>query len=113
MSLSFHLITYHTHHRSSSHIDNIITHESPQTPSSSKAGKAYFPQTTDMPPKSPMYIVSTSMNKDNVGFIHISGEVKNNGTQAVSVVDVISSFYDSNNLLLTSIEASTLVLQIC
>jgi hypothetical protein len=71
----------------------------------SKAGKAYFRQTTDMPQDSPVYIVSTSMNKDNVGFIHIAGEVKNNGTQAVSLVDVISSFYDKNNLLLNSIEA--------
>lgn len=73
--------------------------------SSSKAGKAYFRQTTDMPPDSPVHIVSTSMSKDNVGFIHIAGEVKNNGTQAVSLVDVISSFYDKNNLLLDSIEA--------
>jgi hypothetical protein len=72
---------------------------------SSKAGKAYFRQTTDMPPNSPVYIVSTSMSKDNVGFIHIAGEVKNNGTQAVSLVDIISSFYDKNNLLLNSIEA--------
>jgi hypothetical protein len=72
---------------------------------SSKAGKAYFRQTTDMSPDSPVHIVSTSMNKDNVGFIHIAGEVKNNGTQAVSLVDVISSFYDKNNLLLNSIEA--------
>jgi hypothetical protein len=73
--------------------------------SSSKAGKAYFRQTTDMPPNSPVHIVSTSMNKDFVGFIHIVGEVKNNGTQADSLVDVISSFYDKNNLLLNSIEA--------
>jgi hypothetical protein len=73
--------------------------------SSSKAGKAYFRQTTDMPPDSLVHIVSTSMNKDNVDFIHIAGEVKNNGTQAVSLVDVISSFYDKNNLLLDSIEA--------
>jgi hypothetical protein len=73
--------------------------------SSSKDGKAYSRQTTDMPPDSPVYIVSTSMNKDNVGFIHIVGEVRNNGTQAVSLVDVISSFYDKNNLLLNSIEA--------
>jgi hypothetical protein len=72
---------------------------------SSKAGKAYFRQTTDMPPKRPVYIISTSMSKDNVGFIHIAGEVKNNGTQVVSLIDVISSFYDKNNLLLDSIEA--------
>jgi hypothetical protein len=47
--------------------------------SSSKAGKAYFRQTTDMPPNSPVHIASTSMNKDFVGFINIVGEVKNNG----------------------------------
>lgn len=58
-----------------------------------------------MRPNSPVYIVSTSMSKDNVGFIHIAGEVKNNGTQAVSLIDAISSFYDKNNLLLDSIEA--------
>lgn len=45
------------------------------------------------------------MSKDNVGFIHIAGEVKNNGTEAVSLVDVISSFYDKSNLLLDSIQA--------
>lgn len=86
-------------------IPNNIIQETPQTPSGSKAGKAYFLQSTDMPANSPVYIVSTSMNKDIGGFIHIAGEVNNNGTQAVSLVDVISSFYDRNNLLLTSIEA--------
>ena len=96
---------HHTHSHHKHTTPSTIVHENPSTPSSSRAGKAYFAQTTDMPSNSPVYIVSTSMNKDFVGSLHIAGEVKNNGTQAVSLVDVISSFYDRNGLLLTSIEA--------
>lgn len=58
-------------------VGTIESSSSKANSSSSKAGKAYFGQTTaTSTPDSLVHIASTSMNKDNVGFIHIAGEVQ-------------------------------------
>jgi hypothetical protein len=40
----------------------------------------YFKEFTDMPANSPLYITNTSMHKDVLNDIVITGEIKNRGT---------------------------------
>jgi hypothetical protein len=44
----------------------------------------YFREFTDMPSNSPIYITSTSMQKDVLNDIVITGEIKNRGTSTVN-----------------------------
>jgi hypothetical protein len=57
----------------------------------------YFKESTDMPPNSPLYITSTSMHKDALNYIIITGEIKNRGTRTANFVELISTLYDVNN----------------
>ncbi|MGB8034610.1 MAG: FxLYD domain-containing protein, partial [Nitrososphaeraceae archaeon] len=57
----------------------------------------YFKEFTDMPANSSLYITSTSMHKDTLGNIIITGEIKNNGTNTANFVELIATFYDTNN----------------
>jgi hypothetical protein len=62
--------------------------------------KKYFAEYTDNSPNSPVYITGTVMHKTALNDIQIDGEVKNNGTQIVDFVQVITTFYDANNITL-------------
>jgi hypothetical protein len=62
--------------------------------------KKYFAEYTDNSPNSPVYITGTIMHKTALNDIQIDGEVKNNGTQSIDVVQVITTFYDANNMTL-------------
>jgi SLAP domain-containing protein len=57
----------------------------------------YFKEFTDMPANSSVYITSTSMHKDTLGNIVITGEIKNNGTNTANFVELIATFYDTSN----------------
>ena len=57
----------------------------------------YFKEFTDMPANSSLYITSTSMHKDTLGNIVITGEIKNNGTNTANFVELIATFYDTSN----------------
>jgi hypothetical protein len=57
----------------------------------------YFKEFTDMPPNSPLYIVNTSMHKDTLNDIVITGEIKNRGTSTANFVELIATFYNTNN----------------
>jgi hypothetical protein len=57
----------------------------------------YFKESTDMPPNSPLYITNTSMHKDPLNDIIITGEIKNRGTSTANFVELISTFYNINN----------------
>jgi hypothetical protein len=50
-----------------------------------------------MPPNSPLYIINTSMHKDTLNDIIITGEIKNRGTSTANFVELISTFYNINN----------------
>jgi hypothetical protein len=57
----------------------------------------YFKEFTDMPPNSPLYITNTSMHKDVLNDIVITGEIKNRGTSTADFVELIATFYNINN----------------
>jgi hypothetical protein len=57
----------------------------------------YFREFTDMPSNSPIYITSTSMHKDILNDIIITGEIKNRGTNTANFVELIATFYNINN----------------
>jgi Prolyl oligopeptidase family len=57
----------------------------------------YFKEFTDMPANSSLYITTTSMHKDTLGDIVITGEIKNNGTNTANFVELIATFYDTSN----------------
>jgi hypothetical protein len=57
----------------------------------------YFKEFTDMPANSPLYITTTSMHKDILNDIVITGEIKNRGTSAANFVELIATFYNINN----------------
>jgi hypothetical protein len=57
----------------------------------------YFKEFTDMPPNSPLYITNTSMHKDVLNDIVITGEIKNRGTSTANFVELIATFYNTNN----------------
>jgi hypothetical protein len=57
----------------------------------------YFREFSDMPPNSPIYITNTSMHKDVLNDIVITGEVKNRGTNTANFVELIATFYNINN----------------
>jgi hypothetical protein len=57
----------------------------------------YFKESTDMPPNSPLFITNTSMHKDTLNDIIITGEIKNRGTNTANFVELISTFYNINN----------------
>ena len=57
----------------------------------------YFKEFTDMPPNSPIYITNTSMHKDALNDIVITGEIKNRGTNIANFVELIATFYNINN----------------
>jgi hypothetical protein len=57
----------------------------------------YFKEFTDMPPNSPLYIITTSMRKDILNDIVITGEIKNRGTNIANFVELIATFYNINN----------------
>ncbi len=57
----------------------------------------YFREFSDMPPNSPIYITNTSMHKDVLNDIVITGEVKNRGTNTANFVQLIATFYNVNN----------------
>lgn len=57
----------------------------------------YFKEFTDMPANSPLYITSTSMHKDTLGDIVITGEIKNRGTTTANFVELIATFYNTSN----------------
>jgi hypothetical protein len=50
-----------------------------------------------MPANSSVYVTSTSMHKDTLGNIVITGEIKNNGTNTSNFVELIATFYDTSN----------------
>ncbi len=50
-----------------------------------------------MPPNSPVYITYTSMHKDTLNDIIITGEIKNRGARTANFVELISTFYNINN----------------
>jgi hypothetical protein len=50
-----------------------------------------------MPTNSPLYITNTSMHKDTLKDIIITGEIKNRGTGSANYVELISTFYNINN----------------
>jgi hypothetical protein len=57
----------------------------------------YFREFTDMPSNSPLYITYTSMHKDVLNDIIITGEIKNRGTSTANFVQLIATFYNINN----------------
>jgi hypothetical protein len=57
----------------------------------------YFREFTDMPANSPLYITYTSMHKDTLNDIIITGEIKNRGTYTANFVELIATFYNINN----------------
>ena len=57
----------------------------------------YFREFTDMPANSPIYITSTSMHKDVLNDIVITGEIKNRGTNTANFVQLTATFYNINN----------------
>jgi hypothetical protein len=57
----------------------------------------YFREFTDMPTNSPLFIISTSMHKDVLNDIVITGEIKNRGTNTANFVELIATFYNINN----------------
>jgi hypothetical protein len=57
----------------------------------------YFREFTDMPPNSPLYITYTSMRKDALNDIVITGEIKNRGSSTANFVELIATFYNINN----------------
>jgi hypothetical protein len=57
----------------------------------------YFKEFTDMPASSPLYITTTSMHKDVLNDIVITGEIKNRGTNTANFVELIATFYNINN----------------
>jgi hypothetical protein len=57
----------------------------------------YFKEFTDMPANSPLYIINTSMHKDILNDIIITGEIKNRGTSTANFVELIATFYNINN----------------
>jgi hypothetical protein len=57
----------------------------------------YFREFTDMPANSPLYITYTSMHKDTLNNIIITGEIKNRGTNTANFVELIATFYNINN----------------
>jgi hypothetical protein len=50
-----------------------------------------------MPASSPLYITTTSMHKDVLNDIVITGEIKNRGTNTANFVELIATFYNINN----------------
>ena len=57
----------------------------------------YFKEFTDLPASSPLYITTTSMHKDVLNDIVITGEIKNRGTNTANFVELIATFYNINN----------------
>jgi hypothetical protein len=57
----------------------------------------YFREFTDMPANSPLYITYTSMHKDALNDIVITGEIKNRGTSTANFVELIATFYNINS----------------
>jgi hypothetical protein len=64
----------------------------------------YFKEFTDMPANSPLYITNTSMHKDVLNDIVITGEIKNRGTSTANFVELIATFYNINCLFLLSLK---------
>ena len=54
----------------------------------------YFKEFTDMLANSPLYITNTSMHKDVLNDIIITGEIKNRGTNTANFVELIATFYN-------------------
>ena len=50
-----------------------------------------------MPANSPLYITNTSMHKDTLNDIIITGEIKNRGTSTANFVELIATFYNINS----------------
>jgi hypothetical protein len=50
-----------------------------------------------MPANSPLYITYTSMHKDALNDIVITGEIKNRGTSTANFVELIATFYNINS----------------
>ena len=50
-----------------------------------------------MPANSALYITTTSMHKDILNDIVITGEIKNRGTITANFVELIATFYNINN----------------
>jgi hypothetical protein len=50
-----------------------------------------------MPANSPLYITYTSMHRDVLNDIVITGEIKNRGTNTANFVQLIATFYNINN----------------
>jgi hypothetical protein len=57
----------------------------------------YYKEFTDMPANSPFYITTTSIHKDVLNDIVITGEIKNRGTNTANFVELIATFYNINN----------------
>jgi hypothetical protein len=57
----------------------------------------YLREFTDMPSNSPLYITYTSMHKDTLNDIIITGEIRNRGTNTANFVELIATFYNINN----------------
>jgi hypothetical protein len=72
-------------------------HNQGTTTSSATQQIKYFREFTDMPANSPLYITSTSMHKDTLNDIIITGEIKNRGTSTTNFVQLIATFYNINN----------------
>jgi hypothetical protein len=57
----------------------------------------YFREYTDTPASSPLFITNTSMHKDTLNDIIITGEIKNRGTNTANFVELIATLYNINN----------------